>query len=126
MMKMADSIMKKSGKDKKVTSEQRKEAQDSYVCISSNLSQAKLKLEDYNSVMSATSDVLRFDPNNVKALYRRGIAALRLGLLDESKEALTKVEASDPKCVQSLMQELNQAFKKVRDKEKKAYSQMFK
>lgn len=41
--------------------------------------------------------VLKIQPDNVKALYRRGVSRLRLGLLDEAEEDLTAAREIDSK-----------------------------
>jgi hypothetical protein len=40
--------------------------------------------------------VLKIDPNNDKALYRRGVARLRVGLLDDANEDLLAAKEKNP------------------------------
>ncbi|XP_074266594.1 uncharacterized protein LOC141589871 [Silene latifolia] len=49
-----------------------------------NLAVCELKLSQYNRVCCYCSFVLSFDPTNVKALYRRGLAFKHLNLLSEA------------------------------------------
>ena len=55
-----------------------------------------LKTEDFLAVIVHCSQVLAFQPANVKALFRRGVAKVRLGRTDEAKEDLQKVVLLDP------------------------------
>ena len=55
-----------------------------------------LKTEDFAAVLVHCSQVLAFQPANVKALFRRGVAKARLGRLDEAKADLEKTVLLDP------------------------------
>lgn len=55
-----------------------------------NLSQCELKMDDFSSAIGSARNALELDPGNCKALYRRGVAQLRQGKLEEAKADLLK------------------------------------
>jgi tetratricopeptide (TPR) repeat protein len=61
-----------------------------------NLALVALKTEDMAAVIGHCSAVLAFQPTNVKALFRRGVAKARLGRAEEAKEDLEKTIMFDP------------------------------
>eukprot|EP01059_Diplonema_ambulator_P026127 TRINITY_DN4330_c0_g1_i2.p1 TRINITY_DN4330_c0_g1~~TRINITY_DN4330_c0_g1_i2.p1 ORF type:complete len:492 (+),score=178.40 TRINITY_DN4330_c0_g1_i2:1142-2617(+) len=122
---IADNFMKKSGKVQKKSEEEVKEARELNLVINNNLAQARLKLQDWQGAVQYATEVLSVDPENTKAMFRRGQAYLALGDLDGAKGDLEAVQKVDPKSVASALQELKLAYKKLADKEKKAYAGMF-
>jgi len=61
-----------------------------------NLSQCELKMDDFSSAIGSAQNALELDPGNCKALYRRGVAQLRQGKLEEAKADLLKAFQTDP------------------------------
>ncbi|KAF0700461.1 Aste57867_8990 [Aphanomyces stellatus] len=61
-----------------------------------NSAMACLKGEDYAGAASSASKALKNDKNNVKALYRRGVALMYSNDLDRAKEDLTSAAKLDP------------------------------
>ena len=61
-----------------------------------NMAQACLNMKDYTRANEKASLVLKEDPNNIKALYRRGLSRNNLGLADEAMEDLKKALTIDP------------------------------
>lgn len=58
-----------------------------------NASQAYLKQKNYSKVIEYCGKVLKEDPNNLKTLYRRGVAFLNNQDFDESKvKIINKVD----------------------------------
>lgn len=55
-----------------------------------NLAQCNLKNEDYAVAIKNASSALDIDAMNCKALYRRGLAQLKLGFVEEAKTDLLK------------------------------------
>ncbi|XP_065214356.1 AH receptor-interacting protein isoform X2 [Planococcus citri] len=77
-----------------------------------NAAQCKLCLNDYYAAIEHCNSVLEIDPDNVKALFRRGKAYIKTWNLDEAKSDLKRVLELDPKqksAVSALMTELRQA-----------------
>lgn len=66
--------------------------------ISCNLNNAacKLKLRDYKQAVKLCTKVLDFDSKNVKALYRRAQACIRLVDLDVAEMDIKKALEIDP------------------------------
>jgi len=92
-----------------------------------NMAQAYLNLKDYASANEKAGKVLNEDPNNIKALYRRGVARNNLGLPDEAMVDLKAALALDPANA-NVKIELAKSKKSIADakaKNKKAYSGMF-
>lgn len=99
------------------------------IALSSNLNmaQAYLNMKDYSSANEKAGKVLKEDANNVKALYRRGVARNNLGLPDEALVDLKAALALDPTNA-NVKIELAKSRKSIADakaKSKAAYSGMF-
>lgn len=60
-----------------------------------------LKLGDFPAVVTHCSQILSFQPTNVKALFRRGVARARLNKIDEAKEDLERAVTLDPTNVEA-------------------------
>lgn len=61
-----------------------------------NLSQCDLKVEEYPKAIDSATSALELDSGNCKALYRRGVAQLRQGAVEEAKVDLLKAFQADP------------------------------
>ena len=53
-----------------------------------NLSLVGLKEKDYTSCISYAEAVLALEPNNIKALFRKGCSLMEIGELQRAKEEL--------------------------------------
>ena len=75
-----------------------------------NLAACQLKLGQESHASSNCSRVLRVDPGNVKALYRRGVAGMRLGDLDRAEKDLQEALEIEPgnTAVQRKLREMAQ------------------
>lgn len=62
-----------------------------------NLAQCELKQQCYVDAMEHASAAATLDPSSSKAHYRKGLAALSIGLLDQAKVDLTKAARLEPK-----------------------------
>ena len=80
------------------------------VALNLNLAACQLKLGQESHASSNCSRVLVGDPGNVKALYRRGLASMRLGDLDQAEEDLREAGRREPgnTAVQKQLRELTQ------------------
>ncbi|KAI4314941.1 hypothetical protein L6164_027799 [Bauhinia variegata] len=95
--------------------------------IFTNSSACKLKLGDVKGAL-LDSDFALHDGDNVKALFRKGQACMALNDLDAALENFKKAIELEPNDG-GIKKELAAARKKIadrHDKEKKAYSRMFK
>ncbi|KAL1140192.1 hypothetical protein AAG570_000124, partial [Ranatra chinensis] len=80
-----------------------------------NYSQCKLTNKDYYAVIEHCTLVLKYQPDNVKALYRRAKANASVWNVDEAKADLERVAKLDPSLepsVNSLIRQVNEALKK--------------
>ncbi|KAJ9455953.1 UPF0528 protein Y75B8A.31 [Diplonema papillatum] len=93
--------------------------------IQNNLAQMRLKLEDWEGAKAYANAVIDAEPDNTKALFRRGQAFLNLKFFDDALRDFDKVGETLPKLVAPYMQSIQQGLKKQTEKEKKAYSGMF-
>lgn len=71
-------------------------ARDLWVTCQLNASQSYLNLKDFPSAAEKATLALSKDPNNLKALYRRGLARNHLGLAEEALSDLNHALAIDP------------------------------
>eukprot|EP00928_Gymnodinium_smaydae_P073334 TRINITY_DN56551_c0_g1_i1.p1 TRINITY_DN56551_c0_g1~~TRINITY_DN56551_c0_g1_i1.p1 ORF type:complete len:736 (+),score=199.69 TRINITY_DN56551_c0_g1_i1:84-2291(+) len=61
-----------------------------------NLALCHLRSEDWEEAKRCATRALEADPKNAKGLYRRGVAAARLGLLDAAEADLARAQALEP------------------------------
>lgn len=76
--------------------------QDVEIPISSNLTLCYLKEKDYHSVIKYADKLLEMNPENVKILYRRGMAYTNLMEFEKAKSDLTKANKIEPSNKQIL------------------------
>lgn len=98
-----------------------------YISCCGNAAMCYIKLGDWSSAIHACKKVLDVDKDNVKALYRRGVAKMRCGLFKESKADLMAAHNIDKsnKDVRKSLAQLKEAMTNSKKKEKAAYSGMF-
>ena len=90
----------------------------------SNYVLCKLKTGDYVSVIKQCAEVLKMDPENEKAFFRRGVAYARLGRdLEFAKADLTRCEKTVE--VVKELKALGEKERLNKDKEKKMWNGMF-
>ncbi|KAL7878937.1 hypothetical protein AOLI_G00099110 [Acnodon oligacanthus] len=78
------------------TLEEEEEVNDYRVKCLNNLAAAQLKLEQYSEALHTSQDVLFLDPNNVKALFRKGKLLSDKGDYEEAMETLKKALKLEP------------------------------
>ncbi|ELU18148.1 hypothetical protein CAPTEDRAFT_147718, partial [Capitella teleta] len=71
-----------------------------------NYSQCKLYSKDYYAVIEHTSEVLKKEPDNVKALFRRGKAHVGAWNPGEAKEDFKRVKQLDPSMAKACVKEI--------------------
>jgi peptidylprolyl isomerase len=100
-----------------------------FVSCSLNVAMCSIKLKEWADAAKACTSVLEMDDEqkNVKALYRRGLARINLGLLQEAKEDLMAVYNEDPqnKDVRKALASLKEAHAENKKKEKAAFGGIF-
>lgn len=107
--------------------EQKKRAKVLKVTCNLNNAACKLKLKDYKEAVKLTTKVLEVEPQNVKALYRRGQAYVETLDLDLAEWDYKKALELDPQSrdVRSAYKTLKQKQVEQNKKEAKMYSNMF-
>ncbi|EAR82877.2 tetratricopeptide repeat protein (macronuclear) [Tetrahymena thermophila SB210] len=70
--------------------------EDIEIPCNSNLSICNLKLKEYKQCIHFASKVIENDPNNIKCLYRRGMAHLYLNEFDDARNDFKTAYALDP------------------------------
>lgn len=73
-------------------------------------------LKEYYSVIEHAKTILEFEPNNIKALYRRAKAHKALFNINEAKDDFNKVISLDEKMKQTCLNELNEFEKQIKVK----------
>jgi tetratricopeptide (TPR) repeat protein len=104
-----------------VTEEQYASMISTYVGVQGNLGLLHFKQEEWTSVVKSTVEVLKYDGDNVKAHYRRGVAHRRLNSLHESKQALSRAVELDPSNTPAK-KELAAVAKEIKEQKQKEKS----
>jgi peptidylprolyl isomerase len=102
-------------------------ATELWVTCQLNTAQAFLNLKSYPSAAEKASLALGKDPNNLKALYRRGLARNHLGLAEEALADLSCALELDPenKPVKSEIVKSKKLIQEAKKKTKAMYGNMF-
>ncbi|KAM4585803.1 tetratricopeptide repeat protein 9C isoform 1-T3 [Fundulus diaphanus] len=94
-----------------------------------NLSACLLQKQkvDYSRVLEYSLRVLQWQPGNVKALYRAGVATLEMGDAQEAKQYLTQVYREQPNDanVRERLQRAEEKLNRELQREKAMYRGMF-
>ncbi|ETV75657.1 peptidyl-prolyl cis-trans isomerase [Aphanomyces astaci] len=88
--------VKYTEKDHESSEDEKSPLKDVQTVLYLNSAMALLKAQDYAGAARSASKALKNDKNNVKALYRRGVALLHGNDLDRAKEDLTAAAKLDP------------------------------
>lgn len=100
-----------------------------YVSCWSNAAMCHVKTKDWSGTIKACNYVLGVvgEEDNLKALYRRGLARLKLGLLKEAKEDLMAAYKLDGanKDVRKALQLWKETMESSKQQEKKAFGGFF-
>lgn len=98
-----------------------------WVACSLNAALCCNKLPDYANAISFCDPVLLKDPNNVKGLYRRGVARGHMGMSDEALIDLNHALSLDPtnKDVKAEIAKVKKDISDAKKKEKAAFGGFF-
>lgn len=94
-----------------------------------NLALCYLKLKFcYENVVIHCSDALKIEPNSIKGLYRRSMAYLQLGQLDEAKSDLQQAIKLEPNnlSLREGWEEYKRKKQEYKEKERKVAKTIFK
>jgi len=86
------------------------------------------KKKDYKSVVSACTKVIEYDPNIVKALYRRGMAYINLSKYENADKDIEVLEDLIPRTkeLEDLINYMENHQKKSKENNDMIYKKMFK
>ncbi len=92
-----------------------------------NLAACHLKFEQNNHVVSNCTKVLELDPDNLKAIYRRGVALTRMNHLEKAKEEFARAKELEPsnRAVLEQLRMLEAKEKEHMEKYRSAMKAMF-
>ena len=110
------------------SAEERSTLIDRYIQVENNVAQVNLHLTHFEACLTATENVLRYDPNNDKARLRQGKALFQLGRYDLALQALTKVQRVNPSDQETIQQMISTCRTKIQSyqkNEKEIYRRMF-
>eukprot|EP00527_Entomoneis_sp_CCMP2396_P007052 CAMPEP_0198140008 /NCGR_PEP_ID=MMETSP1443-20131203/3246_1 /TAXON_ID=186043 /ORGANISM="Entomoneis sp., Strain CCMP2396" /LENGTH=500 /DNA_ID=CAMNT_0043802315 /DNA_START=46 /DNA_END=1548 /DNA_ORIENTATION=- len=101
-----------------------------YISCFSNAAMCLIKVKNYPEAVQAVNKVLEIDTeasSNIKALYRRGLSRLNMGLLTEAKVDLMQAYNldKDNKDVRKALSSIKQKVADNKKKEKEAYGGFF-
>lgn len=93
-----------------------------------NFSQCKLLQKDYYRVIELSTEVLTYDPDNLKALFRRGKAHVGSWDPEKAEEDFNRCVELDPALKTTVDKEivlLKATIKSLAEKEKSNFKKMF-
>eukprot|EP01098_Paradermamoeba_levis_P015208 TRINITY_DN7592_c0_g1_i1.p1 TRINITY_DN7592_c0_g1~~TRINITY_DN7592_c0_g1_i1.p1 ORF type:complete len:784 (+),score=306.59 TRINITY_DN7592_c0_g1_i1:93-2354(+) len=111
----------------KPTEEQQKEVRELKISLLLNISACFLKLNKFARAIENCKKVIELDPTNIKALFRRAQANIKLKDLDAAMNDLKEANKLEPSN-NDVVKELNSVKKLIqeeKEKEKKMYQKMF-
>ncbi|KEP65965.1 UNVERIFIED_CONTAM: tetratricopeptide repeat-containing protein [Hammondia hammondi] len=97
------------------------------VALNSNVAMCCIKTQEWSAAIAAANAVLQEEPENVKALYRRGVARSAFGFYAEAKADLLQVARLDPKNADARkeLEKVKERIVKHNAEKKKAFSGLF-
>lgn len=93
------------------------------VALHGNVCMCRVKSQDWEGSISSADEVIKRDSNNVKALYRRGLAKMKVNRLDGARSDLNAALRIDPNNAPAK-KELATVEKVLKEKEKKDAANM--
>jgi len=107
--------------------DEKNQAEELQILLNNNIAAIKSKTKKWKDVIKYTNDVLKINPSNVKALFRKGVAQSTLSEYEEAKKTLSKALEIDPDN-KDIARELTRLKKKIIIQDKKdrqIYQKMF-
>ena len=110
--------------------EMRREAKTLKTTLKLNRCQCLLNLERYQDALEACNEVIRMDPRNVKAVYRRGLSRMHLGDYEQAETELSRsmdsyTQLKENKELNMLLERIRREHRLFLKKEKQVYAKMF-
>ena len=103
------------------------EAKPMLASLYGNCSMVHTKNSAWSDVIASCGECLKLEGNNVKSLFRRGVAYKNVGALDDAKADLSRVLALDEAntAASKELSEVGRMLKEHKQKEKSTFSSMF-
>lgn len=110
------------------TEEQKKQAEALIHAANANIAACYLKLNQFDKAVQWSAKVLEKEPNNAKALFRRGFAYLQLKEYEKAAEDLTEAAKLQPedKAIKAALRQAKEHTAKAEEKYKQSFAQAFK
>ena len=117
----------REGLDVLKKSKQETDAKPLLLSLNLNLAAALIKTETWSEVLKHANQALEFDKENLKALYRRGVARFRSGELQAAKEDLLFVAKADGKNknARKELEAVKKALVEFKQNQKRKFQNMF-
>ncbi|KAJ3012475.1 UNVERIFIED_CONTAM: hypothetical protein HDU68_001173 [Siphonaria sp. JEL0065] len=115
--------MMPGAKTEKLLDTQKAEIDDTVVACYNNMAACQVKLQRWDRVIANTNQVLKKQPTNAKALYRRGMAQLNLNELSKAEADLNQALDLAPGDVgiKTEIAKLKKIYKAYEDKQKQEW-----
>jgi tetratricopeptide (TPR) repeat protein len=103
---------------------------DRYIQVENNLAQVYLLNNKYEECLNAVNNVLKYDSNNIKALFRQGKALIELGNYDHAIQPLkfllqNQNQNIEREKVKEMLNFCETKLAKYQKTEKEIYKRMF-
>ncbi len=110
-----------------LTSEQKQQVDELAVSCRLNCAACYLKLEKYERCRDNCTEVLKLDPNNSKAFYRRGQALYQLKNFEEALHDLEEAKKIEPQNndIKRTIKNVQDAVTSQKEREKQMFQRMF-
>ena len=108
------------------TPKQENDFKDLEISLHLNMSIAKYYLEEFDECLNHVAQVLKHNPDNPKALYRKAQVFLKKDQLKESREIIVKILADNPKNIEAreLLAEVDKTIEVYKIRQKQVYKAM--
>jgi len=107
--------------------EKKKKSNATLGALYNNLSLIYCKQQEYSQALTQANKALKINPNDVKALTRKGQSTLMLGNWEEARVDLKQALKLKPKddFIENLLRQCNEKIKQYQEKQKSLFGQMF-
>lgn len=104
-----------------------KQILDVKVKLYNNLAHCQLQYNEYTAALALCNQALKYDPDNVKALYRRSVAYSGLDMIEEAWKDIQQTLKLDPanKIAKQRAKEIKPKVEKITDEYNKVIKKMF-
>lgn len=108
------------------TPEEEKEFKDLEIVLHLNMSISKYYLDELDECLNHIGQVLKHQPSNIKALYRKALVYFKRDLLQESKELASSILKEAPKNAEAteLLLDIEKKLESYKNKQKKVFEVM--